>query len=266
MKLNRRRSELLQSLEERGSVSVVDEAERFQVSPMTVRRDLLDLEKAGLARRVHGGAVIGRGRSFEPPYLVRQNEASEAKSRIARTTAGLIAESDSIAIDTGSTALEVARMLKGRRNITVVTPAMRVAQALFDEPELRVVLTGGMLRPGEGSMTGDFATRAFQDLSVDRLILATAGLDADFGLSDYNWDDVLVKQAMLRSAKEVIVVADSSKFGRVAFARIAGLDIIDKLVTDVAPTGELAEQLRIAGVKVIIAEAVVLAADQSSTA
>ncbi|CAO1650463.1 DeoR/GlpR transcriptional regulator [Salinibacterium sp. NYA9b] len=264
MKLNRRRSELLQALEERGSVSVVDAAERFHVSPMTVRRDLLELEKAGLARRVHGGAVIGRGRSFEPPYLVRANEASEAKSRIARTAAALIAESDSIAIDTGSTALGVARMLTGRRNITVVTPSMRAAQALSENPELRVVLTGGMLRTGEGSLTGDFATRAFQDLSVDRLILAAAGIDASFGLSDYNWDDVLVKQSMVGSAKEVIVVADSSKFGRVAFARIAGLDIIDKLVTDVAPTGELAEQLRLSGVKVIIAEAAVLATEAGS--
>jgi len=259
MKSNHRRSEILQTLEERGSVSVVDEAERFGVSPMTVRRDLLDLEKAGLARRVHGGAVIGRGRSFEPPYLVRENEASEAKERIARTTAALIAESDSIAIDTGSTCLEVAEQLKGRRNITVVTPAMRVAQALFDQPDLRVVMTGGMLRPGEGSLTGDFAVRAFQNLSVDRLILATAGIDATFGISDYNWDDVLVKQAMVGSAKEVIVVADSSKFGRVAFARIAGLEIIDKLVTDVAPEGELAEALRVAGVKVIIAEPLALA-------
>jgi DeoR/GlpR family transcriptional regulator of sugar metabolism len=255
MKSSERRSLIVQALEEHGVVGVVDEADRFAVSAMTIRRDLLDLEKAGLARRVHGGAVIDRGRSYEPPYLVRENEASTAKGLIALSTVGLIAESDSIALDTGSTCLLVARYLKGRRNLTVVTPSMRVAEVLMDEPDLRVVLTGGVLRPGEGSLTGEFAARAFRDLSVDRLILGTAAIDADFGLSDYNWEDVLVKQAMVQSAKEVIVVADARKFGRIAFARIAGFEVVDTLVTDIAPTGAIADRLHEAGVKVLVAGA-----------
>lgn len=252
-----RRSQILQRLEEVGSVTVVEEAERFGTSPMTIRRDLVELERTGAARRVHGGAVVARGRSYEPPYLLREKEAHDAKTAIARVAAQLIAEGDSVAIDTGSTCMEVARILATRRNLTVVTPATRVADIMGEHSQVRTILTGGMLRPGEGSLVGDLAAHAFRSLSVDRLVLGCAGIDQRFGLSDYNWDDVLVKQAMVASAKDVVLVADSRKFSHIAFARIAGLEAIDTLVTDQQPTGELAEALRSASVDVLVAEAVV---------
>lgn len=253
MKATVRRSQILQELAEAGSVTVVDLAERFSVSPMTIRRDLLELERASLVRRVHGGAVAGRGRSYEPPYLLRTSENAETKRRIGALAASLIAEGDSVAIDTGSTCLEVARRLRGRRNLTILTPGFRIAEALLDEPEIRLILTGGILRPGEGSLIGDLARHAFQELSVDRLVLAVGGVDATFGLSEYNWDDVGVKQAMIRSAKEVILVTDSGKFGQIAFARVAGLEAVTTLVTDLEPTGPLHAALKDAGVKTIVA-------------
>jgi DeoR family transcriptional regulator, fructose operon transcriptional repressor len=254
MKSAVRRSQILQDLAEVGSVTVIDLAERFAVSAMTIRRDLLELERLGLARRVHGGAASGRGRSYEPPYLLRMTENSQTKKHIGARAAGLIAEGDSVALDSGSTCLEVARHLHGRRNLTVITPALRIAELLLDEPEIRVILSGGIARPGEASLIGELARHAFSELSVDRLVLAVGGIDAAFGLSEYNWDDVLVKQAMIRSAKEVILVADSRKFDQIAFARIAGLEAVAMLVTDKEPPGPLQAALKAASVKVIVAD------------
>ncbi|MEN3268604.1 DeoR/GlpR family DNA-binding transcription regulator [Pseudonocardia sp.] len=255
MKASVRRSQILQELAEAGSVTVVDLAERFSVSPMTIRRDLLELERAALVRRVHGGAVAGRGRSYEPPLLLRTGENADVKRRIGALAASMIAEGDSVALDTGSTCLEVACNLRGRRNLTVLTPGFRIAEILIDEPDIRLILTGGIVRPGEASLIGDLARHAFQELSVDRLVLAVGGVDAAFGLSEYNWDDVLVKQAMIRSAKEVILVADSRKFDQIAFARIAGLEAVAMLVTDREPGEPLRAALKSAGVKTLIAPA-----------
>jgi DeoR/GlpR family transcriptional regulator of sugar metabolism len=252
-----RRSQILQDLEDVGSVTVVQLADRFEVSPMTIRRDLLELERASLARRVHGGAVAGQGRSYEPPYMRRTEERADIKRQIGRLAANLIAEGDSVALDAGSTCLAVAHGLKNRRNLTIITPGLRIAEALVDEPEIRLILAGGIVRPGEASLTGDLARHAFSQLSVDRLILGVGGLDASFGISEYNWDDVLVKQAMIRSAKEVLVVADSRKFDQIAFARIAGLEAITTLVTDRAPDGALFAALTAAGVNIVTTDGAV---------
>jgi DeoR/GlpR family transcriptional regulator of sugar metabolism len=250
-----RRSQILQELSENGSVSVIDLADRFDVSTMTIRRDLRELKRVGLARRVHGGAVVGRARSYEPPYLTRATENTDTKKRIGARAATLIAEGDSVALDTGSTCLEVARHLRDRRNLTVITPSLRAVDLLLDEPDIRLIVCGGIARPGEASLIGELARHAFAELSVDRLILAVGGIDAGFGLSEYNWDDVLVKHAMIRSAKEVILVADSSKFNQIAFARVAGLETVATLVTDQEPTGPLRAALATAGVKVVVADA-----------
>lgn len=254
MRAETRRSLILQRIEDDGAVTVLAEAERFKTSPMTIRRDLLELSSTGRVRRVHGGAVAAHGRSYEPPYLVRAQEEVPAKRAIAEAAARLILEGDSVAVDTGSTCLEVARLLTARRNLTVVTPATRVADIIAESSSIRVISTGGHIRPGEGSMVGDLATRAFADLHVDRLILGCAGIDARFGTSDYNWDDVLVKKAMVASAKEVILVADARKFHHVAFARMCGLEDISVLVTNAAPDPDLHRALDAAGTTVIVAQ------------
>jgi DeoR/GlpR family transcriptional regulator of sugar metabolism len=181
----------------------------------------------------------------------RTAERADIKQQIGALAASLIAEGDSVALDAGSTCLAVAQGLKGRRNLTIITPGLRIAEALVDEPEIRLIVAGGIVRPGEASLTGDLAKHTFTQLSVDRLILGVGGLDASFGISEYNWDDVLVKQAMIRSAKEVLVVADSRKFDQIAFARIAGLEAITTLVTDRAPEGELLAALTEAEVNIV---------------
>jgi len=236
-----RSTEILKEIEVRGSVSVVDLAKRFSVSEMTIRRDLTDLEKAGLARRVHGGAVSARARSYEPSLLVRSSENMAAKQLIGKRAASLVAEGDSIAIDSGTTAIEMAKNLSGRRNLTVITPSLLVANILSNRSDIRLILTGGIVRPEEGSLVGDLAQQAFQGLFIDRLFLTVAAVDAEAGLTEYNWDDALVKRAMIHSATEVIAIADASKFGHIAFAQAAPLSAVHQFVTDKAPGGALAE-------------------------
>lgn len=245
---------ILKEIETRGSVSVANLSAGLGVSEMTIRRDLVDLEKAGFVRRVYGGAVCSRGRSYEPSLVVRSNENRSAKEAIGRRAASLVASGDSIAIDSGTTALEFAQSLVGRQNLTVVTPSLLVANVLSGQQGIKLVLTGGIVRPGEGSLVGDLAEQAWRGLFVDRLFLGVGAVDPETGLSEYNWDDALVKRAMVHSAKEVIVLADASKFGRVAFAQIAPLSAVHQIVTDQALSLSLAEACAKHGIVVHVTE------------
>ena len=249
-----RRSFILRLIEDRGSVSVVDLAERLNVSMMTIRRDLMDLEREGSVRRVHGGAVSVRGRSYEPLYTMRAGMMQSQKERIGRLAASLVAEGDSIALDIGTTTLEVARALVGRRNLTVLTPSLHIANLFLNQPEIRVIVTGGIMRTVEGSLVGELARAAFKRLHVDRLFLGVACIDAAYGLSEYNWDDALIKQAMIESSKEVIVVADSAKFSKVAFAHVADFRQVHKVVTDRIPSPEILEQLSSYNIPLLVAD------------
>ncbi len=243
---------ILREIEDHGSVSVVDLAQRLHVSDMTIRRDLADLEETGQVRRVHGGAVSARGRSFEPSIVLRQAESREAKAAIGKTAAELVADGDSIILDVGTTTMELAGFLVGRHNLTVITPSLSIASLLVSQPDIRVILPGGIVRHGELSMTGDLTRKAFEGLFVDRLFLGVGAIDTRAGLTEYNWDDALVKQAMIESAKEVIVLADASKFGKVAFARVAPIQSIHQLVTDQTPPAAFQRVLDKAGVVVHI--------------
>lgn len=249
-----RRNIIITTVEDRGSVSVQDLAERLDVSMMTIRRDLAELEREGAVRRVHGGAVSARGRSYEPLFHLRSGVMLEAKERIGRMAAELVGEGDSIALDSGTTTLEVARALVGRRNLTIVTCSLHIAILFMNQPDVRLIVTGGITRPVEGSLVGDLTAHAFEQLHVDRLFLGVACVDATFGLSEFSWEDAIVKKQMIPSAKEVIVVADSAKFGKVAFAHIANFEQVHKLVTDQMPTGKMLEGLQEARVQVVLTD------------
>jgi DeoR family transcriptional regulator, fructose operon transcriptional repressor len=243
MNLQNRRKFILKEIEERGSVSVAYLALHMCVSEMTIRRDLTDLDGEGIISRIHGGAVSARGRSYEPPLTVRATENLEAKRRIGKMAAGLVAEGDSVAIDTGSTALEVARNLIDYRNLTVVTSSLNVANLLFNKLGVRLILSGGMIRNEEASLIGKLAELTYESLFVDRLFLGVGAIDISTGMTEYNWDDSLIKQAMIRSAKEIILIADSTKFNKIAFARVAPLSILHQIVTDKPLENNFTEEL-----------------------
>lgn len=246
-----RRELVLDLLERKGRVLVGELALKASVSEMTIRRDLEALEREGVLKRVHGGAVSAVSMSYEPPFPVRAQRAVETKERIGQAAASLLAEGETVILDVGSTTLEVAKALKGRRNLTIITPSLRVADVLAGEPGLRLMLTGGMVRPGELSLVGDLADRAFADLRFDTFIMGVGGIDPDAGLTEFNPDDARVKRAALSSARRCVVTADSSKLGKVAFARICPLERVDVLVTDGGAPADMVEALEGADVEVV---------------
>lgn len=244
---------VMELLQTKGEVSVAELSSRAAVSEMTVRRDLEALEREGVLKRVHGGAITAISRSYEPPFAARAKINVEVKERIGRLAASLLAEGETAILDVGTTTLEVARALRGRRNLTILTPSLRAAQLLANEPGIRLMVTGGLARPGELSLVGDLAERAFVDLRFDTFVMGVAGIEADAGLTEYNLDDARVKRSALAGARRCVVVADSSKLGKVAFARICSLDPVDVLVTDAGATDEALEPISSAEVEVMIA-------------
>jgi DeoR/GlpR family transcriptional regulator of sugar metabolism len=248
-----RRELSLYLLQMNGQVSVTELSARAGVSEMTIRRDLEALEREGLVKRVHGGAISSVSRGYEPPFAIRANRNIEKKERVAGKVVSLLSEGETVILDVGTTVLEVARALNGRGNLTVLTPSLRVAQLLGDDPGIRLMVTGGLARPGELSLIGSLAENAFAEFRFDTFVMGVGGVDADAGVTEYNPDDARVKRAALASARRRIVATDSSKIGKVTFARICPLEQIDILVTDTDATEEMLTPIQAADVQVVIA-------------
>jgi DeoR/GlpR family transcriptional regulator of sugar metabolism len=252
-----RRSEILEILREEGRVTVPELCERFHVSEMTIRRDLRDLDREGMLRRVHGGAIYSLGRSYEPPYQLRSTDSTEAKQAIGRAAAEMIFDGDSIALDIGTTTIEIARSICDKRNLTIVTAglpiAFEIASTLSLNSDVRLILTGGIVRPGELSMIGHLAHHVYREFHVDKAFIGIGGLTLEAGLTEYNLEDALVKRPLLGSANQVIVVADGSKFGRTTFVTVGPLSAVDMVITDETAPNDMVQALQDMGIQVIVA-------------
>ena len=246
-----RRHEICQRLAASGEVTIASLAAHLDVSEMTIRRDLDALEEQGQLRKVRGGAISVVSRSYEPPFAVRQLADQATKQAIGRAAARLVDDGDTVIIDVGTTTLEFARNLKGRRGITVVTPSIPVAMELGNEAEIRVLVTGGMLRPGEFSLIGGVAEAMFTNVNCDVVFLGVAGIQAERGLTEYNHYDALVKRAALNAARRCVVLADRSKLDRVTFYSVTPMASVDVLVTDAGVGDRGFEAIRAAGVEII---------------
>jgi DeoR family fructose operon transcriptional repressor len=247
-----RKARILELVQRHRAVRVSELGGQLGVSEASVRRDLQDLEERGLLKRTHGGAVSHDAAAFEPSLAEKQDQHGEAKVAIARVAAGLVEEGETVVLDAGSTTLQIARQLKGRRNITVVTNGLNVAWELASSP-VELVLIGGTLRAGTLSLVGPLAESALSRLRVDRLFLGVNGLDLKNGLTTPNVIEAETKKAMLESAKEAIAVADASKFGRVAFCRICGVERLHVVITDSAVPAPALRGLEERGVRVLVA-------------
>ncbi len=245
-------------VQKEGRVTIGDICARFGVSEMTARRDLIKLTQAGLTRRIHGGAINAFGRSFEPPYQSRSISNIETKRAIGLKAAGLVTDGDSIALDIGTTTLEIARALKDRHNLTIVTASLPIAYEFVSDisfgTDIRLILTGGIIRPGELSMIGHIAEQTYGEIHVDKAFIGIGGISLEDGLTEYNLEDSLVKRSLIKTARQIIVVADSSKFGCTTFASICPISAVDTIVTDGGISKTNAQALRQAGVKVLIAD------------
>jgi DeoR/GlpR family transcriptional regulator of sugar metabolism len=252
MLVDERRDKLLEVLRQKGFASIPELAAQLGVSSSTLRRDIEQLEESGAARRAHGGAFYTGGMPKLPPFEERQPEQWEKKRAIARRAAELIDEGDAILLDGGSTTYEVARQLVGRR-LQVVTNSLPVATLLASDPSTHLVLLGGYVYPRTGVALGPLANRMLESICVRRTILSVGGI-TERGF--FNSNDLLVEteRAMMRIANEVVVVADSTKFGRQSLAHLAELASVHRMVVDDAAPCNWQDTIRKAGVELIVAE------------
>ncbi|NOY98119.1 MAG: DeoR/GlpR transcriptional regulator [Chloroflexi bacterium] len=259
MKSVERHNKIVEIVLENGRMSIADICKMFQVSEMTARRDLNALDRQGLLRRIHGGAIANLGRSYEPSFQTRTFKNQSKKMAIGLKAAELIYDGDSVALDVGTTTLEIVAGLRGKRNLTIITSCLQIATRVVDQlsldTDVRLVLTGGIIRPRELSMIGPIPEHVYQDLHVDKAFIGIGGISLEDGLTEYNIEDTQIKRMLIRSAHEKIVVADGSKFGMTTFASVAPLTAVDKIVTDNSAPAEIVEQIRKQGVEVILADA-----------
>jgi DeoR/GlpR family transcriptional regulator of sugar metabolism len=240
---------ILQALRQRSPVLVGELADALDCSEMTVRRDLESLERSGGLRRVHGGAASVFLSAEETPYGIRAFECSDAKVAIGAAAASLLADGETVILDGGTTAMEVARALRSRR-LTVMPLALRPVFELHESPDIKLLLPGGEVRPGELSLTGSLTESSFSQLRFDTCVMGPCGIDAKAGMTTHFLAETAVKRAAARSAQRVIAVADSSKLGRVAFGHVCDLDEIDIVLTDAGADQQRVEELRAMGVDI----------------
>lgn len=233
-----RRSRILDYVATNGEASVVELAERFRVSPDTVRRDLERLDEAGALIRTHGGAHRAQPAATLDSVATRGSSHQHAKRAIARIAADLVSDGDTLLLNGGTTTLEVARALGERQRLTVVTPSPGVAQAVPPPAAHTIHILGGRWYPEFEVVIGPVALPGTKSLNADTLVLGAAGISTR-GVSIPNLEEAEMLQDMIQAAARVILVVDSSKFGRDAVAMIATFADIDILVTETAPDAEL---------------------------
>ncbi|MEU5541727.1 DeoR/GlpR family DNA-binding transcription regulator [Streptomyces sioyaensis] len=253
-----RQQEILRLAREGGRVDVLSLAEEFQVTAETVRRDLKALDRAGLVRRVHGGAIPAGRLDFEPDLAERDAVAADEKQRIARAALaelpggeGAIGGSGSVILDAGTTAARLAAEIPLEAELTVVTHGLPVAARLADHPGLTLHLVGGRIRHRTRAAVDDWALRAYREINADVLFLATNGFSPDGGLTTPDLAEAAVKRALIAAARRVVLLADSAKYGQQHFARFGELSDVDLLITDTGLSPDDALAIERAGTEVV---------------
>jgi DeoR family transcriptional regulator, fructose operon transcriptional repressor len=234
-----------------GRVEVTRLAAELDVTPETVRRDLTALERQGLLRRVHGGAIPIERLGFEPAVGTRAEVLTAEKDRIARVALTLLPEEGSILLDAGTTTARLAEALPRDRELTIVTNALDIAVTLAHRPNLTVLALGGRVRSRTLAAVDAWALDALRDTFVDVAFLGTNGISAERGLTTPDPTEAAVKRAMIGAARRSVVLGDRTKVGADHLIRFGDLDQIDTFVTDSGLDLELAGELEATGLRVV---------------
>jgi DeoR family transcriptional regulator of aga operon len=252
MMAEERRTQILQIVRSAGRVRVNGLASRFNTSAVTIRSDLNELHQRGLVLRSHGGAVLPDTILRESPVHERLKAHSDEKRRIGAMAATLINNGETIILDSGTTTLEIARQIKKKSGLQVITNGVNIAAELLDARDVQVFIVGGTVRGESASISGHFTEEMFEQFSADKLFLSGAGCDLDFGISGANLEETMVNRAMIRIAREIILVADSSKFSKRSMSRIAPFSQIDTVISNTSLDEEVQEKLRAIGCNLIL--------------
>ena len=254
MLLHDRRATIVQMITSERMVKVSDLIKTFNVSIETIRRDLKYLEDAGYIKRVYGGAVIKSMYGLEPDYSSREIKNYSEKVAIGRKTVELVDDGDTIVIDIGTTTLEFARALKGKKKVTVITNAIQIAAALVVDDNIRVIMLGGNVRKGDLSTSGFLSENDISLFNVDKIFLGIGGLTIEEGITDYHIEESNLRRHILKKTHMVIGLADFSKFGVIAMNKVCDIEKINFLVTDDKTDKLMISKIRTLGIKVLIAE------------
>lgn len=246
-----RQQEIVRLARSNGRVDVATLAGTLQVTTETIRRDLTVLERAGVLRRVHGGAIPAERLGFEPALATRDSVLIHEKERIAAMALTEVPSEGSIILDAGSTTARLAEALPTDRELTVVVNSPVIATLLGSRPNLNVLLLGGRLRARTLATVEDWALRAIADLYVDVAFLGTNGCSVRRGLTTPDPAEASVKRAMIAAARRAVLLADHTKFGNDHFARFGSLTDLDLIVTDSDVEDRLAVEMESAGVRVV---------------
>ena len=234
-------------------MSVDEIVSQFEISKATARRDLESLASQGKAQRVHGGVIAVDAAPPELPILERENEQADEKTRIGIATANLIADKETVFLGSGTTVLEVARNLRSRKNLTVVTNSLPVLNALAGIKEITVVSLGGMLRESELSFIGHITIQSLSEIRTDKVIMGTRGISLKHGLTNEFLQETLTDRAILKIGREVIIAADHSKIDRVSTALLSPLTAVHTFVTDSKSDKKFLQALKRQGISVLVA-------------
>ena len=246
-----RRNIILEKIHEDKKVIVSELSREFDVSEETIRRDLEKLSEEGIVTKTYGGAVLNEKSSIDLPFNVRQKANPEGKRAIARLVSSQISDGDHIFLDASTTAVFIAKNIKDKKRLTVITNSIENLLELSDVDGWDIISTGGLLKAGSMSLLGKKASDGVNAYNADKLFLSCKGFDIKKGITDGNDETASLKQDMVKASEKVYLAVDSTKFDKVAFSQIGNLEDIDVVITDKRPKEEWLEAFKSAGVKCI---------------
>lgn len=246
-----RRTKILEMLRQQGIVTVLELSKLFEVSEETIRRDLQKMETTEGVARTYGGAYITKAVHSDIPIRIREGFYLEGKETIAALADDLIEEGDTIILDSSTTCLHIAERLKARRNLVVITNAVKIVIALAESEGIKVICAGGTLRQSQLSFVGPAAIKSLGSYYADKAFVSCTGVDLQNGLTDSDEQEAEIRKKMLEQAKRKILVVDYTKFGKTSFSVIAPVDVADSLVTDREPPEEWRHELGIKKIKCV---------------
>ena len=230
-----RRNAILEKLQAERRVVVSELSQIYKVSEETIRRDLEKLENEGFAIKSYGGAVINENANVDLPFNIRKKRNVISKQKIAEVISSRIKDGTSIMLDASSTAVYIAKALKERKNLTLITNSIEILIEMFDTPNVNVLSTGGAMREGSFALVGPQTDKMLNSYHVDMAIVSAKGFDLETGLTDTEELHANNKKTMLHAGREKVLAVDSSKFGKTAFTEIGTLEDISMVVTDAKP-------------------------------
>jgi DeoR family transcriptional regulator, aga operon transcriptional repressor len=254
MTITERHQYIIQKLQEDGRVDIIELSDEMQVSGVTIRKDLKQLEERNLLFRTRGGGSITNPYAFEKPIDEKQFINAEQKKKIGKAALNMVEKTDSLILGSGTTIFELARVLYPQKRLFVITPALKIALELYNRPNVEVLQIGGVIHQSSASSAGPFAELILAHISCDLLFLGADGIDLDFGISITNINESSLNNKLINIAQKVVILADSTKFGKRGVGKICNLDQIHYIITDSDVPDTTVKLFEERGIQIIITD------------